>query len=294
MGKSTMIISWGEILWDRFADGAILGGAPANVAFHLARIGAQSVLVSRVGNDADGRLATETLASVGVDVNAVQIDSHRSTGEVGVAISPTGDAGYTLHLNRAWERIECGLTEKVLLGRADGFCFGTLAQRTKAGRQAHRAALGQLPEQAISLCDANLRQGFNDWPVLAESLLAARAVKLNEIELAIVECELSAPLSAVDWLFDKGRARWIAITRGRQGCSLFDRDFDRAQSVSHPGVAAEPGGDNVGCGDAFVAVFIHGLVSGWPLALIAERANHYAAKVASHRGATSTSLGPQW
>ncbi len=289
-----MIISWGEILWDRFPDGSVLGGAPANVAFHLARIGAQSVLISRVGNDADGRLATQSLASVGVDVDAIQIDRRRATGEVGVAILPSGDACYTLHPNRAWEHIECGLTENALLKKSAGFCFGTLAQRTEEGRRAHQAALQQIPNHAISLCDANLRKGFNDWPVLTESLLAARAVKLNEHEVAIVERQLSAPLSAVDWLFDKGRSQWIAITRGQQGCSLFDRDFDRGTSVSHPGVTADPGGDNVGCGDAFVAVFIHGLVSGWSLAMIAERANHYAAKVAGHRGATSTSIEPQW
>ena len=30
-----MVIVWGEVLWDQFPDGAELGGAPANVAWHL-------------------------------------------------------------------------------------------------------------------------------------------------------------------------------------------------------------------------------------------------------------------
>jgi fructokinase len=51
-------------------------------------------------------------------------------------------------------------------------------------------------------------------------------------------------------------------------------------------VAAAPGGDNVGCGDAFLAVFIFGLTSGWDLTTTGEAASRWAAAVAGVRGAT--------
>ena len=52
------------------------------------------------------------------------------------------------------------------------------------------------------------------------------------------------------------------------------------------GVPAKPGGDNVGCGDAFLAILIHGLTSGWELAASGAAASRYAAAVAGETGAT--------
>ena len=52
------------------------------------------------------------------------------------------------------------------------------------------------------------------------------------------------------------------------------------------GVQAPPGGDNVGCGDAFVAILVHGMTLGWDLQTCGEAACRWAAAVAGVRGAT--------
>ena len=52
------------------------------------------------------------------------------------------------------------------------------------------------------------------------------------------------------------------------------------------GVAARPGGDNVGCGDAYVAILVHGMTLGWDLAAGGAAASRWAAAVAGERGAT--------
>lgn len=48
-GRPLRIVSFGEVLFDIFDDGARLGGAPLNLAVHLHRLGAESLLVSAVG-----------------------------------------------------------------------------------------------------------------------------------------------------------------------------------------------------------------------------------------------------
>src|SRR5262249_50413381 len=58
------VVIWGEFLWDRFSaalGGDRLGGAPVNVAWHLAQVGGWAQLVTRVGDDADGRRALAEL-----------------------------------------------------------------------------------------------------------------------------------------------------------------------------------------------------------------------------------------
>ena len=46
-----VIVGLGEVLWDIFPDERRLGGAPANVAFHVEVLGEEGVIASRVGSD---------------------------------------------------------------------------------------------------------------------------------------------------------------------------------------------------------------------------------------------------
>ena len=50
-----LIVGLGEILWDMFPSGKVIGGAPANFAYHVRELGESSVVVSSVGNDELGR-----------------------------------------------------------------------------------------------------------------------------------------------------------------------------------------------------------------------------------------------
>ncbi|MCT9117620.1 5-dehydro-2-deoxygluconokinase [Cupriavidus gilardii] len=59
-----------------------LGGSSANIAFGTARLGLRSAMISRVGNEQNGRFLLETLRREGCDVSQVQIDDARLTGMV--------------------------------------------------------------------------------------------------------------------------------------------------------------------------------------------------------------------
>src|SRR5258706_8766575 len=93
------VIIWGEVLWDMFPDGAQLGGAPANVAWHLGMAGGWARLVTRVGDDDDGQRAIARLAEL-CDTSLVQIDPERATGVVEVRIE-NGEPRYRLPPARA-------------------------------------------------------------------------------------------------------------------------------------------------------------------------------------------------
>ncbi len=74
------IVGLGEILWDRLPAGKQLGGAPANFAYHARSLGADGVVVSRVGDDDLGREILARLDVLGVDRTHVSIDPHHPTG----------------------------------------------------------------------------------------------------------------------------------------------------------------------------------------------------------------------
>ena len=96
-----VIVSVGEILWDRFPKEAQLSGAPTNVAIHAAALGAESWLVSAVGNDSLGNMALTKLDAAGVKRETVpQLLSH-PTGTVLMKLDAKGTMKYDFAENVA-------------------------------------------------------------------------------------------------------------------------------------------------------------------------------------------------
>jgi fructokinase len=284
-----MVIVWGEVLWDRFPDGAQLGGAPANVAWHLAGLGTPVALVTRVGDDADGADALARLGARGVDLTLAQRDPVHATGEVAVTVVD-GEPRYTLCADRAWEHLAMSDAVAAALPGARALIYGTLAQRTPAGLAAWTAALAATSPRVVKICDPNLRGAAataDDDRALAAALEAADVVKLNHREVAAIARRLGHA-DPVAWLLGRG-ARLVAVTHGAEGSTWYAPGL----TVPVAAVPAAPGGDAVGCGDAYLAGLTHGLLAGWPWPRIARLASALAAAVAGVRGATPALDGPE-
>ena len=278
MSTDQSVIVWGEVLIDRFPSGPELGGAPANCAYHLGQAGGWSRLASRVGDDDDGRWAIDRLAYV-VDTSLVQLDPERATGEVTVTLDERGDARYRLVPERAWERIACTGEIIEAIAEAGVFVYGTLAQRTATGLAAWTDACAAARAGCFRVCDLNLRPNDGAGAAIMPAIDAADLLKVNDAELAALRDWFgwADPLEVL-----RARPRIIALTHGAAGSTL----FGPSGAIEIPASPAAPGGDNVGCGDAYLAILVHGLTLGWDLAQSGRAAARWAAAVASVRGAT--------
>jgi len=278
-GQSTVI--WGEVLWDLFPDGPQLGGAPANVAWHLGLAGGWARLVSRVGDDELGHRAISRLSEV-CDTSLIQIDPSRQTGVVEVAVFD-GEPSYRLVPGRAWEHIICANEVHDAIEEASVFVYGTLAQHTAGGLAAWRIAVGAANERCVKVCDVNLRKTerapASERTAALEGLDHADVVKLNDRECGMLASWFgwSDPIAEL-----QNRRRVIALTHGERGATL----FGAGEPIQIAGEPAQPGGDHVGCGDAFLAIFVHGMTLGWDLRRCGQAACRWAATVAQARGAT--------
>ena len=275
------VVIWGELLWDQFPDGPHLGGAPSNVAWHLGMAGGWGQLVSRVGNDDLGHEAIERLSEV-VDTSLIQIDPERATGVVEVTVVG-GEPRYRLVPGRAWERIECTADVATAIGEAGVLIFGTLAQHTPGGLAEWKRAVAAAGSRCLKVCDLNLRRTMTPPAGERDAVLAALEVadvlKVNDQELA----KLAEWLGWKDPLAElRKRPRVVAVTHGAEGSTL----YREAGALEIPGVHARAKGDNVGCGDAYLAILVHGMTLGWDLADSARAASRWAAEVAAVRGAT--------
>jgi fructokinase len=248
------ILCFGEVLWDLLPRGRFLGGAPLNVAYHLAQLGCASALISAVGRDKLGQEALATITAAGVDASAITQHPTLATGTAEVQLDTNGQARFQIKQPVAWDEIAV----EAALGQPApaAIVFGTLALRSPANRVALTRLLNAFPAARV-VCDLNLRPPFDDLALVAPLLGRITLLKLNADEARRL-CGRAA--TATDWremsaeLRERHHGATICITLGAEGAGL--RDGSSWFSVVAPPVTVR---DTVGAGDAFTAA----LVTGW-------------------------------
>lgn len=276
-----MLVSVGEVVWDLFPDRRVLGGAPVNVAYHLARLDVEARVVTRIGNDSLGRETMAQFAALGVDSLGVQVDPELATGQVSVTVGEGNEPRFDIVAPAAWDAIDLSTARKILPEHFD-LLYGTLGQRDPRSR----AAIRSLWEQAtFRYYDVNLRPPFTSRELVEDSLGAADLVKLNDRELVVVgnwfACGDAAEEQTARGLLERFALSAVVVTEGAAGSWVVTQNA----CVRSPGVTVTVA-DTVGAGDAFFAAVIAGLTAGQAWPDILANANRRGAYVASQRGAT--------
>ncbi len=279
------IVSFGEVLWDLLPGGPVLGGAPFNFAYRSAALGNRSLMVSRLGRDERGRVAFSRAVELGMDTSFLQWDDEHPTGTVEVTLDSTGNPEYRILPDVAYDYIELTPDLLACLSTVDCLCFGTLAQRCEGSRRA-LAGLRAAFQGRFSLLDLNLRKDCWTPYSVRSSVEAASVLKLNDQELAVVAGifdlpELPLPRLAEN-LLSACSLEYVVVTLGAGGSFALRQG---GENVYAPAYSVQPV-DTVGAGDAFTAGFIHGLLSGMPLAQTVRYGNALGALVTGQRGAT--------
>lgn len=278
------VVGIGEVLWDLLPAGPQLGGAPANFAYHARALGANSCVVSRIGNDPLGQDVLARFESMRLPLDTLQRDATAETGTVVVVLSPDGLPEYTIKEGVAWDCLAVTSQAVTVAKQADAVCFGTLAQRSFASRQTIQHLVDGTAPSCLRVLDLNLRQHYHSREVIESSLALANVLKLNEEELTFLAGLLGLTGDTKTRLYqltERYSLRIAACTRGAQG-SLILSEGDWSDCAGVPAKVV----DTVGAGDAFTAAMVLGILADWPLDDVNLRANQVAAYVASNVGAT--------
>jgi len=281
MNAQTRLLVFGEALFDCFsAEEQVLGGAPFNVAWHLQALHDDVHFLTRVGNDELGDTIIEAMAEWGMDLTLVQIDDEHPTGRVDVNIVD-GEPNYSIVPDVAYDFIEINYAISALPD--EGLLYhGTLALRNEDSRHT-LAQLSTRSDMSVFL-DVNFRE---PWWSLAETqqyLLNARWAKVNHHELSALGYDSTDMKSDMLKLQADFGLDQLIVTRGEAGAIVCDLNgqFHECKPKKVSNII-----DTVGAGDAFTAMYIHGLAAGWPIPKILSLAQEFACQVLTFRGATS-------
>jgi fructokinase len=268
------VVTLGELILDMFASETgkdfqsvsaflpVAGGAPANVAVAVSKLGAKAAFIGKVGEDAFGRRLESVLKGYGVETRGMRFDrAHRTTLNFMTIPDPNRTEMLFYRNPGADMLLAPDELDQRLIASAAVYHFGSVSLAVEPCRSAalEGASFARKNGSLVSF-DVNYRPGLWDGgdvrarAEILEALRLADIVKVNEAELRLLAGTDDGPAGCKK-ILQQGPALCVA-TLGPDGSAWAAKD----SAGRVPGFKVEIV-ETTGCGDAFMAALLVRLLS---------------------------------
>lgn len=245
------------------SDGRLLpcpGGAPANVAVGIARLGGTSGFIGRVGADPFGALMQRTLLTEGVDITYLKQDEWHRTSTVLVDLNDQGERSFTFMVRPSAD-LFLETTDLPCWRHGEWLHLCSIALSAEPSRTSAFTAMTAIRHAGgfVSF-DPNIREDL--WQdehllrlCLRQALQLADVVKLSEEEWRLISGKTQNDRD-ICALAKEYEIAMLLVTKGAEGVVVCYRG-----QVHHFAGMSVNCVDSTGAGDAFVAGLLTGLSS---------------------------------
>lgn len=286
----------GDAVVDLIPDGEVhylkcAGGAPANVAVGVARLGVPSAFIGRVGKDPLGEFMQQTLRNENVNTDYMHLDPEHRTSTVVVGLD-NGERSFTFMVNPSADQF-LSVSDLPAFNAGEWLHCCSIALINEPTRTATLTAMKNIRAAGGKVSfDPNLRESL--WKSQAEMIdIVNQAVALADVlKFSEEELTLLTHTDSLEKAFEKITALYpeklIIITMGKDG-ALFNLNGHKEVVAGKP---LQPV-DTTGAGDAFVGGLLAGLSlnSNWQeldvLKQVIRQANACGALATTAKGAMS-------
>ncbi|OMO94729.1 Ribokinase [Corchorus olitorius] len=274
MADKKLIVSFGEMLIDFVptVSGVSLaeapgflkapGGAPANVAIAVARLGGKASFVGKLGDDEFGHMLADILKKNGVSGDGILFDQGARTALAFVTLRADGEREFMFYRNPSADMLlkpeELNLD---LIRSAKVFHYGSISLIVEPCRSAHMKAM-EAAKQAGALLsyDPNLRLPL--WPSAEEARKQILSIwdKADIIKVSDVELEFLTGSNKID--DETAMKLWhpsltlLLVTLGEKGSRYYTKKFKGSVDAFHVNTV-----DTTGAGDSFVGALLCKIVA---------------------------------
>ncbi|TDQ57204.1 fructokinase [Mesocricetibacter intestinalis] len=268
------------------------GGAPANVAVAVARLGGKSAFIGRVGKDPLGEFMQRTLMREQVDTRYMKLDPEQRTSTVVVGLTEEGERSFTFMVNPSADQF-LQIGDLPAFDAGDWLHCCSIALINEPSRTAALTAMQNIAAVGGKVSfDPNLRESL--WSCREEmieqvmrAVALAHVVKFSEEELCLLTRN-HRPEQAFAEISARYPEKLIIVTLGKQGAKYHIKGHQAL--ICGKALKAV---DTTGAGDAFVGGLLAGLAqtAHWQteeaLSAIIRQANACGALAVTAKGAMS-------
>ncbi|MEO6896738.1 MAG: carbohydrate kinase family protein [Caldimonas sp.] len=243
------------------------GGCAGNIAYNLARLGGEPIVLAAVGSDGDEYLAR--LRSWGATTEHVRAVADSFTAQAFIITDRDNNQITAFHPGA----MQSAHHTPVPAGTGIG-----LAIIAPDGRDAMLEHSRQLSDAKIPfIFDPGQGLPMFDGAELREFVDRARWLAVNDYEAQMLADRTGRSVEEMS----RSHLEGVIVTLGAQGCEVWQQGLKTVVA----GIAATEVVDPTGCGDAFRAAMLFGLERGWSLVECARLGNRLGAlKIASRGG----------
>ncbi|MCL5986018.1 MAG: carbohydrate kinase [Actinobacteria bacterium] len=250
----------GQALADAKRFNPIPGGAPANVAIGLAKLGMNSAFIGRLGKDVFGFKLEQVLKQNNVDTSQIVFDDDTRTGLAFISMVDENRQDMLFYRNPSADMLlSTADLERDFLSRVSLLHFGSLSLDAQQCREAtYRAVEMVRRSNGIISYDVNYRKFL--WPDtkvaierFTDAMKVADIVKMNEIELGLIS-GMEDIKAGIEEITNKFNACFF-LTLGPDG-SYF---ATKSHFIHTPAFKVRTV-DATGCGDGFMAGLISSII----------------------------------
>lgn len=235
-----------------------LGGCAANTGQCLIKLGVDTAIMGKVGNDGFGRFCTDTLREAGADTRGIVVDSAPGTSATMVMIDSSGERTF-LHYPGANGRLRTDELDFGVITDCRIFhCAGALVMGDFDG-EPMAECLRRAKEAGVTTALDTVYNDRSGWMEKLRPCLQYADVFLPSLAEAQKLTEAQQPEVVAEKLLEAG-PRIVALKMGEHGSYVRTAD----QELRMPAYQVTPV-DGTGAGDAFVAGFLRGMLEGWDL-----------------------------
>ena len=246
------------------------GGAPANVAAAVAKLGGSSAFLGKVGDDPFGHFLCDTFSQAGVNISGMRFDPYVRTGLAFVSLQQNGERDFCFFRNPSADMLyQPNEVDSDLIRKGRIFHFGSITMIEEPSKSATLAAIEIARDSgAILSFDPNLRLPL--WKgedvarkTIMEALPLTDILKISDEELLFLTGVNDETRGVKHLRQHTPNIQLIVVTKGRSGCYWEASDSLRGYVDGYQVLSV----DTTGAGDGFVggmliellhAIDIHG------------------------------------
>lgn len=233
------------------------GGAPANVACAVAKLGGSSAFIGKLGKDAFGDFLLETMKASGVDTQHVLQTNEANTALAFVSLKADGDRDFSFYRNPSADMLlsEDEINEE-WFAKGDILHYCSVDLIEAPVKYAHlKAIAGMKAAGGLISFDPNVRLPlWEDHEQCRQTILQfiplSHLVKISSDELAFVT-GIEDEKEAIASLF-VGDVQAVVYTKGADGAVWYTSSYEVATPGQKVAVV-----DTTGAGDAFIGALLY-------------------------------------